>query len=215
MNPSAAKPVSARIERVVLEGPSVRLEPMTLEHHTALSEIGCDPELWRFTASIVRTPADMLDYILAAQKMESDGTGLPFVTVEPSTGKVVGSTRFRNYDSINRHLEIGFTWLAAPWQRTAINTEAKYLMLTSAFETLGCVRVELRTHAMNTRSRNAIVRLGATEEGVLRTDTLMWNGQHRDTVYYSIIDEEWPRVKQRLELLMVRKNYALSGRSTE
>ena len=202
MNASSAKPGSARIERVVLEGPSVRLEPMTLEHHGELSQVGCDPELWRFTASVVRTPAEMLDYMLAAQKMESEGTGLPFVTIERSTGKVVGSTRFRNYDSTNGHVEIGFTWLAAPWQRTAINTETKYLMLTHAFETLGCARVELRTHAMNTRSRNAILRLGATEEAVLRKDTMMWNGQHRDTVYYSILDEEWSRVKQRLELLM-------------
>ena len=199
---TARRPESQRsaslLQGVILMGSSVQLEPMGLQHHDALAAIGCDPDLWRFTASIVRTPADMLKYIESALQARDEGSALPFVTVYRPTGEIVGSTRFRNYDPINRKLEIGFTWLAGKWQRTVVNTEAKYLMLTHAFEKLGCVRVELRTHVRNARSRAAILRLGATEEGVLRKDTLMWTGEYRDTVYYSILDEEWPQLEARL-----------------
>src|SRR5947207_1776255 len=193
---------TAGLQDVVLEGRWVRLEPLMLDHHGALSAIGCDPDLWRFTASDVRTPSDMLRYMEGALASRSGGTALPFVTIDRASAAIVGSTRFRNYDVLNRHLEIGFTWLAKPWQRTAINTEAKYLMLGHAFEALRCVRVELRTHVMNARSRAAILRLGAREEGVLRKDTLMWTGEFRDTVYFSILDDEWPGVKRRLESLL-------------
>ncbi|MFL5487250.1 MAG: GNAT family N-acetyltransferase [Gemmatimonadaceae bacterium] len=196
---------SPELEPVVLEGSFVRLEPMTLAHHQALSEVGLDPEIWRLTVAFVRTPQEMRDYMDSALELERSGTSLPFVTVERSSGKVVGSTRFGNYDRLNRRIEIGWTWIARQWQRTAINTDAKYLMLTHAFETLHCVRVELKTDVLNSPSRKAMLRIGAREEGVLRKHTLMWSGRYRDSIYYSILDEEWPEVKTNLENLLTRR----------
>jgi RimJ/RimL family protein N-acetyltransferase len=194
----------AALEPVVLEGSFVRLEPMTLAHHAQLTEVGLDPEIWRLTVSVVRTPREMLGYMESALELQREGTSLPFVTIERSSGRAVGSTRFGNYDPANRRIEIGWTWLAPPWQRTAINTEAKYLMLTHAFEKLHCVRVELKTDVLNMPSRNAMLRIGAKEEGVLRKHTLMWTGRYRDSIYYSILDEEWPDVKEQLERMLVR-----------
>jgi N-acetyltransferase len=193
------------LEPVTLEGSFVRLEPMTLEHHSGLTEIGLDPEIWQRTVVVIRTPEEMRDYIESALLLQDEGSSLPFVTVERSSGRIVGSTRFGNYDPANRRIEIGWTWLARPWQRTATNTEAKYLMLTHAFERLGCVRVELKTDVLNMPSRNAILRIGAKEEGILRKHTLMWTGRYRDSVYYSILDEEWPQVKAHLETLLTRR----------
>jgi RimJ/RimL family protein N-acetyltransferase len=193
------------LERVVLEGDFVRLEPMTLEHHAGLSEIGLDPEIWRYTLSVIRTPEEMRGYMEDALNLQSAGTTLPFVTIERSSGRIVGSTRFGNYDPGNRRIEIGWTWIARPWQRTAINTEAKYLMLSHAFEKLGCVRVELKTDVLNTPSRNAMLRIGAKEEGVLRKHSLVWNGRYRDSIYYSILDDEWAGVKQELEKMLIRR----------
>ena len=190
---------------MVLEGSFVRLEPMIPEHHAALSEIGLDPEIWRYTIAMIRTPDEMRDYMASAFELQQRGTSLPFVTIERSSGRVVGSTRFGNYDPVNRRVEIGWTWLAKPWQRTAINTEAKYLMLNHAFERLHCVRVELKTDVLNNASRQAMLRIGAKEEGVLRKHTLMWTGRYRDSIYYSILDEEWPEVKARLERMLVRR----------
>lgn len=175
---------------------------MKLDHCAALSEVGLDPEIWRFTVVNPRTPADMLDYMEAGLKTVKDGSGLPFVTIASDSERVVGSTRFGNYDPANRRIEIGWTWIAKPWQRSAINTEAKYLMLTHAFEKLGCVRVELKTDVLNQPSRNAMLRIGAREEGVLRKHTVMWTGRYRDTIYYSVLDDEWPAVKERLEGMM-------------
>lgn len=193
------------LEPIVLEGDFVRLEPMTLEHHAGLSEVGLDPEIWRFTLVLVRTPEDMRSYMESALKLQRDGTTLPFVTIERSSGRIVGSTRFGNYDPANRRIEIGWTWIAPPWQRTAINTEAKYLMLSHAFEKLGCVRVELKTDVLNAASRKAMLRIGATEEGVLRKHSLVWDGRYRDSIYYSILDEEWPGVKQQLQRMLIRR----------
>lgn len=144
----------------------------------------------------------MLDYIESGLATLRDGTGLPFVTVEKKSDRIVGSTRFGNYDPANRRIEIGWTWIAKPWQRTAVNTEAKYLMLSHAFEQLKCVRVELKTDVLNEPSRRAMLRIGAREEGVLRKHTLMWTGRYRDSIYYSVLDDEWPEVKSRLERLM-------------
>ena len=124
---------------------------------------------------------------------------MPFATVERNSKKIVGSTRFMNIDAMNRHVEIGSTWIAPPWQRTAVNTEAKYLMLRHAFETWKCMRVEFKTDLMNERSRRAILRLGAKEEGTFRKHMVTWSGRIRDSVYFSIIDTEWPEVKARLE----------------
>ena len=193
------------LEPVVLDGDFVRLEPMTLSHHAGLSEVGLDPEIWRYTLVVVKTPDDMRSYMESALDLQRDGTTLPFVTIERSSGRIVGSTRFGNYDAANRRIEIGWTWIAPPWQRSAINTDAKYLMLTHAFEKLGCVRVELKTDVLNTPSRKAMLRIGATEEGVLRKHSLVWDGRFRDSIYYSILDEEWPGVKQQLEKLLIRR----------
>jgi RimJ/RimL family protein N-acetyltransferase len=192
------------LEPVVLEGNFVRLEPMTLEHHAQLTEVGLDPEIWRLTIVMIRTAEEMRSYIDSALALQRDGTSLPFVTIERSSGRVVGSTRFGNYDAANRRIEIGWTWLARRWQRTVINTEAKYLMLTYAFEKLRCVRVELKTDVLNAPSRKAMLRIGAKEEGILRKHTLMWTGRYRDSIYYSILDEEWSEVKGQLEKMLAR-----------
>jgi len=195
---------SSGLEPVVLEGSFVRLEPMTLEHHAQLAEVGLDPEIWRLTIVMIRTAEEMRSYMDSALALQRDGTSLPFVTIERSSGRVVGSTRFGNYDAANRRIEIGWTWLARRWQRTVINTEAKYLMLTYAFEKLRCVRVELKTDVLNAPSRKAMLRIGAREEGILRKHTLMWTGRYRDSIYYSILDEEWSEVKGQLEKMLAR-----------
>jgi RimJ/RimL family protein N-acetyltransferase len=184
---------------VILEGTQVRLEPLTLEHHAAFCEAGLDPELWQWIPYRATTSEEMLAYIKNALKDQAAGTAQPFATVERSSGRVIGSTRYMNIDLANRRREIGSTWIAIPWQRTAINTEAKYLMLRHAFETLGCVRVELKTDALNQKSRNAILRIGAKEEGTLRRHVVTWTGRIRDSVYFSVLDSEWPDVKAALE----------------
>jgi RimJ/RimL family protein N-acetyltransferase len=187
------------IEPVTLQGRDVRLEPLTLKHHGGLCEIGFDPDLWRWIPFQVRSHEEMLDYIRQALQWQTDGTALPFATVEQSSGRVVGCTRYMNIDKPNRHVEIGSTWVGTPWQRTVVNTEAKYLMLRHAFETLGCIRVELKTDALNERSRNAILRIGAMQEGIFRKHVVCWDGRLRDSVWFSVIDSEWPGVKARLE----------------
>jgi len=191
-----------RIEPVVLEGSVVRLEPLRRDHEAALCAIALDPELWRFNPTKLSTPDDVARRIDDMLDAQARGIELPFVTVERVSGTVVGSTRFMNIDLTNRRVEIGNTWIARPWQRTAINTEAKYLMLGHAFETWGCYRVELKTDALNRQSRAAIVRLGAKEEGTLRRHVVTWSGRVRDTVYFSIVDHEWPAVKAELERKM-------------
>lgn len=199
------------LEPVALEGDFVRLEPMTFGHHGSLCEIGLDPEIWRFTTVMIQTAEEMRSYMDAALTLQREGATLPFVTIERSSGRIVGSTRFGNYDPANKRIEIGWTWIARPWQRTAINTEAKYLMLSHAFEKLRCVRVELKTDVLNTPSRKAMLRIGAKEEGILRKHTLMWTGRYRDSIYYSILDEEWPDVKQQLERMLIRRPEAASS----
>ena len=190
---------------IMLEGDFVRLQPMTLEHLDGLSEVGLDPEIWRYTIALIRTREDMRGYMESALKLQGDGATLTFVTMERSSGQIVGSTRFGNYDPANRRIEIGWTWIAPPWQRTVINTEAKYLMLSHAYEKLHCVRVELKTDVLNSRSRKAMLRIGAKEEGILRKHSLVWDGRYRDSIYYSILDEEWPEVKQQLEKMLIRR----------
>ena len=199
------------LEPIVLEGDYVRLEPMTVEHLPGLSEVGLDEEIWRFTTVMIRSPEEMRSYMESALNLQREGTTLPFVTIERSSGQTVGSTRFGNYDPANRRIEIGWTWIARPWQRTAINTEAKYLMLSHAFEKIRCVRVELKTDVLNAPSRKAMLRIGAKEEGILRKHTLMWTGRYRDSIYYSILDEEWPEVKQQLEKMLTRRPEAASS----
>lgn len=187
------------VEAPVLEGEYVRLEPLTLGHLDALCVIGLDPELWRWEAIRKRSREDMQAYIRKALDEWQCGVSLPFATLFMGTGQVIGSTRYLNMDLANRRVEIGATWIGRPWQRTAVNTEAKYLMLRYAFEVLGCFRVELKTDVLNERSRRAILRLGAKEEGVLRRHVVTDTGRVRDTVYYSILDHEWPSVKVALQ----------------
>lgn len=134
------------------------------------------------------------------------GLSIPFATFQRNPNQIVGTTRYMNMDLPNRKVEIGSTWIAPPWQRTVVNTEAKYLMLRHAFEVWNCIRVELKTDALNQRSRNAILRLGAKEEGTLRKHMLTWNGRQRDSVYFSILDTEWSQVKARLESKLQRQN---------
>lgn len=187
------------VEPVTLQGGVVRLEPMAVEHVDALARVGLEPDLWRWIPDTVATAADMRTYVMKALDELRRGISLPFVTIAVSTGQIVGSTRYGNIDTGNRRLEIGWTWITSAYQRTAINTEAKLLLLTHAFETLGANRVELKTDALNERSRRAIARLGAVEEGTFRKHIVTASGRIRDTVYYSIIDTEWPAVKTGLE----------------
>jgi RimJ/RimL family protein N-acetyltransferase len=147
----------------------------------------------------LKTTDDMRRYIETALKWQAEGTALPFATIEKGSGKAVGSTRYANIERTHRRLEIGWTWITPSWQRTAVNTEAKYLMLRHAFETLGCIRVELKTNSLNRKSRDAMLRIGAKEEGILRNHMINPDGSIRHTAYYSVIDSEWPEVKKRLE----------------
>ena len=181
-----------------LEGNFVRLEALEITHLDGLCEVGLDDELWRWTTTKALTRDDMRRYVETALEWRAAGTAIPFATVERKSARVIGSTRFANMDRANRRLEIGWTWVARPWQRTAANTEAKLLMLTHAFETLNCLRVEFKTDALNERSRKALGRIGATEEGTLRKHLITESGRVRDSVYFSILDSEWPEVKLRL-----------------
>ena len=187
-----------------LEGRHVRLEPLSETHIPALAELAFDAELWRWTMTQVQTEADLVRYVHTALDEQRAAKSLPFATIDRATGQVVGSTRFGNIDIANRRVEIGWTWIARPWQRTALNTEAKYLMLRWAFEDRGCIRVELKTDALNETSRRAITRIGAVEEGVLRSHMITPTGRIRDTVYFSIIASEWPGVRASLEEKLAR-----------
>ncbi len=187
------------VSPVLLEGAHVRLEPLVKEHLAGLAAVGLDEELWRWIPTPVRTQEEMAAYIEAALNEQERGLALPFAIVEKATGRAIGSTRYANIDRMHHRVEIGWTWVARDWQRTPMNTEAKYLLLRHAFETLGCMRVELKTDSLNERSRAAILRLGAREEGIFRNHMITASGRVRHTVYFSIIDSEWPAVKARLE----------------
>lgn len=184
---------------IVLEGRHVRLEPLREDHLAGLAAVGLDEELWRWIPTPVRTVDEMAAYIATALREQAQGVSLPFALVERKTGRPVGSTRYGNIDCTHHRVEIGWTWVARDWQRTAINTETKYLLLKHAFETLGCMRVELKTDSLNERSRAAILRIGAQQEGIFRNHMITASGRIRHTVYFSILDSEWPAVKARLE----------------
>ena len=186
------------ISSVILEGEFVRLEPMKIDHLDALCEVGLVPELWKVTANIVEDREDLQRYVEKALTDQAKGIALPFVTMDKAAGKIVGSTRFGNIETANRKAEIGWTWIHSDWQRSFVNTEAKLLMLSHAFETWKCIRVELKTDALNHKSRKAIARFGGKEEGTLRHHMITESGRFRDTVFFSIIDEEWETVKRNL-----------------
>lgn len=190
------------IRPVVLEGEWIRLEPLGMQHLPALCEIGLEPALWRWIPTPVHSAAEMRRYVETALEDQSKGTELPFAIIERASGRVIGTTRYLTILPRHRRLEIGATWLALAHQRTRANTETKLLLLTHAFEALNASRVELKTDALNEKSRNAIRRLGAVEEGVLRSHIITASGRVRDTVYFSILESEWPAVKQRLTALL-------------
>jgi RimJ/RimL family protein N-acetyltransferase len=187
------------VSPVTLTGAHVRLVPLAKAHLAGLADVGLHEELWRWIPTPVRTRAEMASYIETALDEQERGISLPFAIMEQATGRAIGSTRYGNIDRTHHRVEIGWTWVAREWQRTAMNTEAKYLLLRHAFETLGCLRVELKTDSLNEKSRAAILRLGAREEGVFRNHMITSTGRIRHTVYFSIIDSEWPAVKARLE----------------
>ena len=184
-----------------LQGTHVRLEPLRPEHAPLLWEIVKEhlDDMFRWIPYRLQTLQDFEDFSRQVLDEQKRGLSVPFATFERSSSRIVGTTRYMNMDMPNRKVEIGSTWIAPPWQRTAINTEAKYLMLRHAFETWKCLRVELKTDSLNQRSRQAILRLGAKEEGTLRNHMLTWNGRQRHSVYFSILDAEWPTVKAELE----------------
>ena len=156
-------------------------------------------DLFQWVPYKMESLADFEKFNQQVLSEQERGLSVPFATLERSSGEIAGTTRFMNVDFANRKVEIGSTWVAPPWQRTAVNTEAKYLMLRHAFEQWKCLRVELKTDSLNQRSRQAILRLGAKEESTLRKHMLTWNGRQRDSVYFSILDTEWPEVKARLQ----------------
>jgi N-acetyltransferase len=188
-------------QSLTLEGRFVRLEPLCRDHAPLQWDAAKDSieDLFQWIPYPMRTLADFERSIDKILQEKEHGLSVPFTTVECASGRVIGATRFMNMDLPNRRVEIGSTWIAPAWQRTAVNTEAKYLMLRHAFEQWQCLRVELKTDSMNQRSRNAILRLGAKEEGTFRQHLVTWTGRRRDSVYFSILDSEWPEVKTRLE----------------
>ena len=190
------------IKPVTLTGKTVRLEPMTEAHIPALAEIGVGQDFWHFMLyGEMRTETDMRGWVMDVLSRTQD---LPFVAVHVASGRVAGATRYLNIMPKDRGLEIGGTWYAPEFQRTALNTECKYLLLKHAFETLGAIRVQLKTDSRNDRSQRAIERIGGLREGTLRNHMILPDGTFRHSVYYSIIDSEWPGVKGRLTEMLAK-----------
>jgi RimJ/RimL family protein N-acetyltransferase len=187
-----------------LSGRSARLEPLLPEYAPLLWEIAKTHlgDLFQWIPYKMESLEDFRNFNRHVLDEQGRGLTLPFAIFEVGSGKIVGTTRYMNIDFPNRKVEIGSTWIAPPWQRTAVNTEAKYLLLRHAFEIWNCLRVELKTDSLNQRSREAILRIGAKQEGILRKHMLTWNGRQRDSVYFSILDTEWPEVRARLEVKM-------------
>lgn len=193
-----------KVEPVVLEGAHVRLEPLDVRHVEALAGVALDPGLWRWMLSDVRDRDDLERYVAKALAQRDTGRVLPFATVSRADRHAVGSTRFTRIEPAHRRVEIGASWIGTRWQRTALNTEAKYMMLRHAFEVWGCIRVAFRVDVGNLASRRAVLRLGAHEEATLRRHGIYPDGVARDVVCFSVIDEEWPAVKAHIEGLMRR-----------
>jgi N-acetyltransferase len=181
------------------EGRHVRLEPLSLEHLPALTAAGADPAIWQWYSISAATPDGMRAFVEDGLDMRAKGTGVPFTVIERASGAIVGSTRFGAIERKHRRAEIGWTWLAPRCQRSGINTEMKYLMLRHAFEDWNLMRVEFKTDSLNDKSRSALKRIGAVEEGILRNHMVTWSGRVRHSVYYSITDGDWPAVKKRFE----------------
>jgi len=188
-----------RLQPVTLNGRFVRLEPLTLAHLDDLADAGLDSELWRWIPNQVTSREEMRSYIETALGEQDASISLPFAVIHLESGRASGSTRYSAINLPNRRLEIGWTWYAPAFQRTPVNTECKLLLLTHAFERLGMIRVEFKTDALNEKSRAALARIGAVEEGTFRKHLICQSGRIRDTVYFSILDSEWPERKAALE----------------
>ena len=193
------------IKPVTLQGKHVRLEPMTEAHAAGLAEIGVGQPFWDFMVyGNMGTEEDMRGWVRQILARAEKGTDLPFVVMHLASGRIAGATRYLNIMPNDRGLEVGGTWYGTEFQRTAVNTECKYLLLTHAFETLKCIRVQIKTDSLNERSQKAIERIGAKKEGVLRNHMILPNGRIRHSVYYSILDSEWSEVKKKLEEMLVK-----------
>jgi RimJ/RimL family protein N-acetyltransferase len=190
---------------LTLEGKFVRLEPLRRDHANLFWQVAKDDleDIFRWIPYSVKIQQDFERLVDKAFDEQQRGESIVFATVECASGRTIGSTRFMNIDRANQRVEIGSTWIAPAWQRTAVNSEAKYMMLKQAFERWQCIRVELKTDALNQKSRSAILRIGAKEEGTLRRHLMTWTGRVRDTVYFSILDSEWPEVRQRLNSRLI------------
>jgi RimJ/RimL family protein N-acetyltransferase len=209
---SGQDPLERRwVEPVTLEGRWVRLEPLGAEHLPGLVEVGLDPSLWRWTLTVIATPDQMRRFVEAALAERAAGDSMPFTIIERASGQPVGSTRYLNIDANHRRLEIGYTWVAPGWQRTPLNSEAKLLLMGHAFDRLGAVRVEFKTDSLNEASRRALLGIGAIEEGTLRNHMISQGGRRRHSVYYSVIEEEWPTVREHLEQRLARGPRTQSG----
>jgi len=187
-----------------LHGDTVELQPLQAVHAETLLDAAADGELWNLKVTVIPGPTTVDQYIATAVAGREAGTMLPFVIVRKDTGAIVGSTRFWKIDRANRKMEIGHTWLARSAQRTHINTECKLLLLTHAFEQMNATRVQFTTDELNTASREAILRLGALQEGIIRHERIMPDGRIRNSVRFSIIETEWPEIKARLQKKLVR-----------
>ena len=193
------------VKPVVLDGKHVRLEPMTRAHVSALAQIGIGHTFWDFMVyGAMNTQEDMHGWVSDILSRAEKGTDLPFVVIHLASGRVAGATRYMNIMPKDRGLEVGGTWYGIEFQRTAVNTECKYLLFRHAFETLGCIRVQLKTDSRNERSQKAIERIGAIKEGVLRNHMILPDGYFRHSVFYSVLDSEWDVVKKRLEEMLAR-----------
>ena len=193
------------VEPVTLVGRVVRLEPLSLEHVPGLARVGLEDEIWRYMRyGWVRSEAQMRQWVEELLRLQERGSDLPFAVIHLESGEPAGATRYLEIRPEDRGVEIGGTWYGVRHQRTAVNTECKYLLLRHAFETLGCIRAQFKTDLRNERSQRALERLGAVKEGVLRKHMILPDGAVRDSVYYSVIDSEWPAVKRRLEEMLGR-----------
>jgi N-acetyltransferase len=195
--------MSGWVQRVTLQGKHVRLEPLDERHIPGLAEIGMEQDFWKYMLyGDMKTEVDFQHFVTDLLTREQKGTDLPFVVIHLASGRIAGSTRYLNITPNDRGLEVGGTWYGLDFQRTAVNTESKYLLLTHAFETLKCIRVQIKTDSLNTRSQTAIERIGAVKEGVLRNHMILQDGRIRNSVFYSILDTEWRVVKKKLEEML-------------
>ena len=191
------------VKPVVLTGQFVRLEPLTEDHTASLAAVGMDESIWEYMPyGAMNNEDDIRRWVRTILDRRAEGTDLPFVVMHKASGRVAGTTRYMEIRPEHNGLEIGGTWYGAEFRRTQVNTECKYLLLRQAFEELGCIRVQLKTDSRNERSQRAIERLGAVKEGMHRNHMILPDGYIRHSIYYSIINSEWPQVKSRLEQML-------------